>query len=426
MQKADALLLRARALQQSGRGREALDDIGGVLTTLHQRRGSGESLFGTPELQDVKDGIDELLDGDIEVESALALTDALAGAIAPAATTPRGEVGGDTLCFKVLDSRVRAWWITPRGVTERSLPLSGPDAVRLVKSVQFAIAGTDRDDARPRLEAAYGALLAPFRDDITGAASFRIVADWPLDSVPFSALLDPVTHRFVAEDHAVAFAPAVTGFRQSVGDRPRDVDLLVVADPSRTYSDDGLVPLRWASKEADAVSRLYNRTVVLRGQEATPRELFRHAPQARVVHVAAHAIVDRTDGRRSRLLLAGSNGEGDVFGEELANQKWNAVDVVVLAACATAEADARPTSPLTLATQVLAAGPRFVIATLKPIDDRLASIFFAELHRLLATGVPAPEALQRAQIHFIEQDRSPMAGDVGMWSMWTPVAVFSL
>jgi CHAT domain-containing protein len=171
--------------------------------------------------------------------------------------------------------------------------------------------------------------------------------------------------------------------------------------------------------EGDALARLYDAVQLLSGPAATPGALLTHAPRSRIVHVAAHAAVDRDDGRRSRLLLASESGRtGDLYGEQLVQQSWTGVEVVVLAACATAEADGRPTSPMTLASQVLAAGPRYVIATLRPIDDRHASRFFLELHRLLSSGVAAPQALQRAQLQFI--DRHPAA----TLAVWSPIAAF--
>jgi CHAT domain-containing protein len=122
-------------------------------------------------------------------------------------------------------------------------------------------------------------------------------------------------------------------------------------------------------------------------------------------------------------MLARHGDEGGaVFGEQLVAQPWQSIDTVVLAACATAEPDGRPSSPMTLASQVLAAGPKYVVATLWPIDDRYASGFFLELHRQLASGTPAPEALRRAQVTFIGRDKmAPAAGSMDAW--WSAVTV---
>jgi tetratricopeptide (TPR) repeat protein len=427
LQKADALLIRAIALQHSGQDVAAKEDIQSVLSVLRARRAGGDTVFGSPDLQGVQDSVDLVLDGAISPESAMQLADETRALLSPLAGSGRDVVAADhpTLFFKVLDSRLRAWWITSGGLVERSIPLTRADAVRLVKSVDASMAvDIPTSETNARLERAFTTLLGPFVSQFQGHDTIRIVADWPLDSLPFAALLDPATHRYVAENHAVLMAPMAGRFD---GDAPAGAttDLLMVADPLRANADIALPRLAWAVKEADALSRMYSRTVVLTGASATARRLFAAAPKARIVHIAAHAVVDRVDGRRSRLLLADDHGGGDLYGEQFVRDSWRGIEVVVLAACSTAEPDSRPASPLTLASQVLAAGPKYVIATLRPVDDRMASLFFVELHRHLARGVSAPEALHLTQVQFINRGKNAAPGEA-MWPIWSPVAVFGL
>lgn len=428
LQAIDALLLRARAWHDLGKPTEARTDAAKVLDLLGSRRAGGASFFGSPELTPVEAGFDQLLET-ADSDDALRLAAATRKLTSPVPFQGDGSESpqGATLYFKVLPARIRAWMIVDGTVHERSLALGRTDAVRLVKSVLAASESTT-GSARPveDLEKAFTVLLIPFDAQLARQPLLRIVADWPLDGLPFGALRNPGTRRFVAEDHAIVMAPTLSPSPRRVASRAPAADLLVVANPDRgSDSEGGLPPLPWAEREGALVSGLYARVVLLLGNEATPRALLANAPRARVVHVAAHAIVDRVDGRRSRLLLAGDReGRGDLFGEQLVQQAWEGIDTVVLAACATAEPDRRPSSPLTLATQVLAAGPRFVIATLRPIDDRLASAFFFELHRLLATGVPAPEALQRTQVSFIQGGQSQAQRQAAPLAMWSPIAVF--
>ena len=59
-------------------------------------------------------------------------------------------------------------------------------------------------------------------------------------------------------------------------------------------------------------------------------------------------------------------------------------------------------------TSFLQAGAHAVIATLWPINDRWAAEFFPRVHRHLANGAPAAEALRLAQLESIR--RSPRDG----------------
>ena len=433
LQLVDLLLTRAQARAALSRTEEAVGDARQALTLLRNRRADGTSLFGSPDLGAVQDGIDSLLEG-MHVAPALALDliDASRTLVAPlrSATTAPGRVDDDTItvCYKVLPESTLIWTIVGDQVDAFEAGLTRPDAVRAVRDTRSVTLGTASEAAAALLlEHYYDVLLAPIEPRLRGHATIRIVPDWPLDGFPFAALRNRATRRYLVEDFVVVLA-STAAVRQPVRARivPRTLDVLVIADPEiDPIRAGGLERLSGAAREADALSAFYQRTLVLTGPHATPEALVQTASRSRVVHVAAHAVVDRTDGRRSKLLLAdGAHGAAVLFGEDLAGLNWHGVDVVVLAACSTAEPDGRPASPMTLASQVMAAGPAYVVATLAPVDDRLAETMFVELHRQLALGSPAPIALQHAQQSVLRSQSSPALSAAQRLSMWSSVAVF--
>ena len=76
--------------------------------------------------------------------------------------------------------------------------------------------------------------------------------------------------------------------------------------------------------------------------------------------------------------------------------------VVVLAACETLDApDARHSRALSLGSGFLAAGAAGVIGTLAPIPDRDAQELFHAIHRNLAAGSAAADALRQVQLDAI-------------------------
>lgn len=418
----DALLIRARALQLDNRSGEAIGDLRQVVSLLQRRRGTGDTFFGSPEIAAIHQGVEDVL-GHAEVtELSLELADEMRRLIVPVdgGGTPLRMASADvsTVFLNVLGTKTLAWLITTEGAIATELPVSRQKASELVREARSATqVGAEPGVAHRRLAAVFSAILGPLYSRIPRASVIRMVADAPLDGLPYAALINPETGRFLIEDHTVVTAPTVAARRPRVEHSERALDLLAIADPLRR-NDEPTARLSWSAREAAAIAPMYRRSALLSGAEATAVRVLHSAPDARIVHFATHAVVDRVDGRRSRLLLADDENSSVLTGEELLRQDWGRVEVVVLAACATAEPDGRLASPITLAGQVLASGPSHVIATLTPIEDRLADRFFVELHRYLAAGLAAPEALRRTQLLFINRDadESSRGQSLGLWS----------
>jgi len=172
-----------------------------------------------------------------------------------------------------------------------------------------------------------------------------------------------------------------------------------------------------AEREAEAVSHLYGRTVILRHDAATPESFLREAADANVIHFAGHAVAS-TGGRDGYLLLTGhdsNNGRLDL--KRIASIRLPRTSVVVLAACGTAEGEIRSTEgTISAARAFLAAGVPTVVATLWPIEDEASADFFPVLHQHLARGMAPAEALRATQIEWIRR------GDHST-SLWASVQV---
>jgi CHAT domain-containing protein len=429
LQAIDTLLVRARAARQLAKLTESNDDIAAALQLLTARRNGDASFFGSPELGAVQAGVDELIESGLPDDLSLQLSAAVRRLMSPVVTQSASEWSPDpTLYIRVLPGSIRAWCLVNGSLTSRTIAMSRADAVRLVKTIRNTLTSTaSRSGADHLLETGFSTFITPFLPVLSGQPTLRIVADWPLDGLPFAALRDPRSSRYLAEDHAIIVTPTLAGSDRVPREATAAPGVLVVANPRPIDDDSQTLPaLPFAEQEAAALGGIYSHVRLLKGPDATAAALFASAPGSRILHIAAHAVIDRVDGRRSRLMLARHGDQaGAVFGEQLAAQQWRSIDTVILAACATAEPDGRPSSPMTLASQVLAAGPKYVVATLWPIDDRDASGFFLELHRQLASGVPAPEALRRVQVTFIGREQTAPAGGAraSLAALWPAVTL---
>ncbi len=120
---------------------------------------------------------------------------------------------------------------------------------------------------------------------------------------------------------------------------------------------------------------------------------------ADVIHIAGHT--ERQPGLgESALLFRG----GPVTWSRIATMRIGR-PIVVLAACETLRAPASPDAhSLSLGAGFLAAGASAVIGTLTPVADNEARQIFRSVHRELARGRGAADALQRADLEAIAAD----------------------
>jgi len=134
-----------------------------------------------------------------------------------------------------------------------------------------------------------------------------------------------------------------------------------------------------------------------------------------VIHFVGHAVSDSRS--EAALLVAREAGSGRLSAREIAGMRLRRTRVVVLAACSTGRGQERSgEGNISIARAFLAAGVPSVIATLWPIAEDPAAEFFPRLHRYVADGLPAAEALQRAQLDAIRSRAAP--------STWAAVELF--
>jgi CHAT domain-containing protein len=141
---------------------------------------------------------------------------------------------------------------------------------------------------------------------------------------------------------------------------------------------------------------------------------------ADVIHIVGHTEHQPGDGGEA-LLFAGSGSS------PLERVSWKTIltapalhaRVVVLAACETLRPPTSATRALSLGA-AFAAGGADVIGTLAPIPDRDAHILFRSIHRELAAGVSAMDALHTAQLEAIRAETAD-----GGTRAWRAVAVLT-
>jgi CHAT domain-containing protein/tetratricopeptide (TPR) repeat protein len=290
------------------------------------------------------------------------------------------------------------------------LPLNMPIAQRHAR-----LAAADDDASREA--SALSRLLMPVPAAVLGKASLLIVADGPIQMIPFALLL--------GRDHAIAMQPSASVLaRIREAEKPDPVGrILIVADPAYSRPDASpipvafspgaaldqrirsLPPLPMSRLEAERIEKLApGRSVTLLGVDAAPDAFERLAHERfSIIHIAAHALVDYRYPDLSGLVLslvdrAGRHRDGflpllDIYKLHLRGE------LVVLSACETyLGKDLRGEGLLGLARGFLYAGARQVLASLWKVDDRATAEFMQRFYTaMLRDHLTAPEALRKTQ-----------------------------
>ncbi|HET8796539.1 MAG TPA: CHAT domain-containing protein, partial [Thermoanaerobaculia bacterium] len=277
-----------------------------------------------------------------------------------------------------------------------------------VSRLKRAVATSDAGALETSLTRLHEILIAPVKASLRPRAPLVIVHDHILGAVPFIALRDQ-SGRHLLEDHLVIDAPsAAVHARLAAARRPPPSGPLhlLLFSGARTLDGD-LGSLTNIDREMSAVRSHYAQSKLLRATDGLDT-FIAAAANADVIHFAGHASSD-DDVRGAALLTSGgTNGDDRLDVSEIASRPLPRTRVVVLAGCETAGGQERAREgTISTARAFLSTGVPSVIATIWPIDDRAAADFFPRVHRHLARGLPAAEALRSAQLECIREKTTP-------------------
>jgi hypothetical protein len=187
-----------------------------------------------------------------------------------------------------------------------------------------------------------------------------IIATGPLSDVPFAAL--HWQDRYLIEQRSVARLPGLAALRS----------ISAHWDQRAILVGDSRGDLPEAAREVRELAAAMNISASV--GSAASREVLTSARGARMLHVAVHGIA--TSSGRAMVLADGNLTAADVLDAELDPQ------IVVLSGCATAASeDAESWDGFPSA--FLAAGSRYVVATLRSLEDaaaaRVTEAYYAQL-----------------------------------------------
>jgi CHAT domain-containing protein len=283
------------------------------------------------------------------------------------------------------------------------------ERLRLLKDLW----GTRRKDWSVGLgpsRALHETLLGPARKAgfLNGVRRLVIVPHGMLAQIPYAALQDPRTGRFVIEDYDIGQSPSAAAFAALRGQSTRG---------DRLERSAALAPFRrelpGSGREVAAIAATDPSVKIWTDGKATEAELRRELARAGIVHVASHGVLNHLNPMFSRVELAGGgreqvdNGRLEVH-ELLSLSIRNSL--VFLSGCETGASEEwsdgpfRSTGDLTLSQAFLSAGARNVASTLWRIDDEGAAVVAGRFYSAVRRA-PVFAALSGAQRSLVRDRR---------------------
>lgn len=333
---------------------------------------------------------------------------------------------GDRQCY--------VWVIRKDGVFRAELGPAQP--IRAATEELGGALATDQKDADEVLGKLYDLVWRPIQHYVHGS-KIEIVPDDVLHALPFAALWDRGSRKYLIESAAIGYLPSIQfavtrGAETGGGAHSRET--LLVGDPVYELQDAQercaagakaldsgshvttlrRIPASW--REIDSIEAIIKdeatRPVVLIGCAATrARILAAQQGNFRFVHFATHAMADRVVPQRSAIYLSEWNQDGlavpgVLTASDLLEHPFQA-ELVVLSGCSTAGGrQFSGEGSLGLSFSLMAGGAREVISTLWPVADAASVVAMTRMYEgLIVKKDESSSALRSAQLEMLAGKR---------------------
>lgn len=291
-----------------------------------------------------------------------------------------------------------------------------PDPGRDILPTSELAPGPEAANAMPALQQLYNLLIEPIARLLSRHSDQTVifVPQGALFGVPFAALLSPA-EEYLIERFACALTPSIQtlALTNRPQQHPRPTQALVVGNPAQAQLGFGntalsyaLSPLPEAEREARRVADLLGSDVIL-GSAATKALVQAQMPEATVIHLAAHGLLDEEQGLSSAIALAPTETDnGLLTATEIIELSLQA-DLVVLSACNTGRGRITGDGVIGLSRAFMEAGVPSVVVSLWAVPDAPTAKLMVAFYEGLQRGLDWAQALRGAMLAVIAEHPHP-------------------
>ncbi|PSB06737.1 Fis family transcriptional regulator, partial [filamentous cyanobacterium Phorm 46] len=240
-----------------------------------------------------------------------------------------------------------------------------------------------------------------------------------LFQVPFPALQD-ANGTYLIQKHTILTSPSIQVLaltrqqREKLAQKqPNSGNALVLGNPTMPSVSPSpgdpkqqLSPLPGAEAEARSIAPLL-KTQAITGAQGTKAAIVQKMPQASIIHLATHGLLDDVRGLGSAIALAPSgNDDGLLTAEEIFDMKLQA-SLVVLSACRTGEGRITGDGVIGLSRALISAGVPSVIVSLWSVPDAPTAELMQSFYKNLQNNPNKAQALRQAMLTTMKTHPQP-------------------
>jgi CHAT domain-containing protein len=299
-------------------------------------------------------------------------------------------------------------------------------------------ANAESHEARQLSQNLYNILIGPVEGAIDSGKELCIVPDEILNYLPFAALIEPFSRRYLIERYTIVYAPSAAVFlacTQTAKGKSRFAaeGCLSLGNP---FFDQESFPqlkdLPATADEAAQVAEFYFPRRLLLAGKAHESALRREARRAEVIHLASHGLVNTERPEYSGILLAKENdgastiADGVLRAGEVLRMRLTRTKLVVLSACQTwLGHNYRGEGMVGLARAFIVADVPLIVASLWEVDSEPTGELMKNFHRRRTRDkLSTARALREAQLEMLRRPQNVAHGP-NVWAAFITVGGYA-
>lgn len=322
------------------------------------------------------------------------------------------------------------------GIHAQILPVSRNDLASKIDDLRnFINKPTAKSSQTFMLDQAqelYDLLIAPLRQQLAGHQNIQLIADGPLNRLPFGTLYGSqergASASYLVSQFTLSLLPFASAKQADQNLNQAAMRVVAFGDPDypgaqvaynlaqNTQSQklqewlrgNELGPLPFSKHELEKLAELYPDQIQLfRGKQALEANYKQLSGPIELLHFSCHAYLDPQFPLSSALLLTPQDGRQDglLQAREIIEQTNAQLQTVILSACETGRGD-DSLGLLGLTRAFHLAGAQHVIASQWKVSDLSTSLLMRHFHQQLSQGQPEAQALRNAQLEMLRLNQA--------------------
>ncbi len=228
-----------------------------------------------------------------------------------------------------------------------------------------------------------------------------VISDKNLTQIPFEILRDEKGILLEKMDVSYAGSVQLYHIQKEMANRKRTSGKWIGFAPEYAHN-----PLPNNRQEVQNIAELTGGKEIL-GDTATKNKFLENAPDAKILHLATHSEIDKTNPMLSKMYFTATEDSGELTASEVYNLNLNA-DLVVLSACSTGLGKTESgDGVMSMARAFTYAGVSSAVMSLWQVSDRQTSELMVKFYENLQKGQDKNEALRNAKLEYLASVHEP-------------------